>query len=450
MFVAVVMIGFIAITAFVTIHHEPWRDEADSWLIVRDGGLAAVFERASYAGTPSLWYVLIAPLVKLGLPYAAQSILNLAIVWAAMLLFLIAAPFPRTVRALFAFSFYPAYEYAVIARPYALMMLLLFAAAACWRKRDEHPLRLGIVVALLANSTTHGLILAAILGAVFAADALLRRRWPVRTLVAAGIMIAGGLASYLQLLPPDDHPGLAINVDRADIAGAFGFAFFPTLPRLLAIGGAVAVLAAAALTLRRYAAFFVVAALAALGLIYYFFWLGGPRHAGLLLLAVLAGLWMSDRPLHRWTFVALSIALAWSVAAAGQLWIREWGGAFSDAEEMAAFIRANDLAQYEIAAHNFPPAQALLPYLDGKQFWYAALGRHGSYLDFDAEYERAIRVPYNDAVKAARRRFAGSRWLLLLNVPIVNPERYGFRLLYATRGEPFGSPEERFWLYAAR
>ena len=103
-----------------------------------------------------------------------MTVLNVVLAWAAMLLFLIAAPFSRLPRALFAFSFYPLYEYAAIARPYALLMLLFFAALAAWPSRAEHPLRFTICVALLANTTLHG---ARTLGAVLGALYLKERRF---------------------------------------------------------------------------------------------------------------------------------------------------------------------------------------------------------------------------------------------------------------------------------
>ncbi|MEA2464906.1 MAG: hypothetical protein QOJ98_2653, partial [Acidobacteriota bacterium] len=162
-FIAVVFGLYAAITLVVALHHEPWRDEADPWLLIRDGGVLTMLARTGYVGMPALWYLAVTPLVKLGLPYGSMTLLNLAFAWAAALLFLIAAPFPRYVRALFVFSYFAAYEYSVLARPYALAMLLLFCALAAWRNRAARPMPFAISVALLANATPHTLILGAML-----------------------------------------------------------------------------------------------------------------------------------------------------------------------------------------------------------------------------------------------------------------------------------------------
>ena len=192
-FVAIVFVSYAALTLFTAQHHERWRDEADVWLLMRDGGFGTMFARTGYVGSPALWYLLVGVLVKLGLPYGSMTILNVVIAWAAVLLFLIAAPFPRTLRALFAFSFYPAYEYAVIGRQYALLMLLFFGALAA---RRNHPMAFAGCLALLANTTLHGLIFALILGALY-----------VRSRAAAAVVLLGCVLAIVQLMPPANAIG---------------------------------------------------------------------------------------------------------------------------------------------------------------------------------------------------------------------------------------------------
>jgi hypothetical protein len=77
-FVAVVFVLYAAATLAVALHHEPWRDEADPWLLIRDGRVSTMLARTGWAGMPALWYLALAPVVKLGLPYEAMTLLNLA------------------------------------------------------------------------------------------------------------------------------------------------------------------------------------------------------------------------------------------------------------------------------------------------------------------------------------------------------------------------------------
>src|ERR1700677_3445089 len=66
----------VAVYAFIVAltigHHEPWADEAQSWLLGRDASLAQLWGHfLHYEGTPGLWQTLIHALIRLGLPYSA-------------------------------------------------------------------------------------------------------------------------------------------------------------------------------------------------------------------------------------------------------------------------------------------------------------------------------------------------------------------------------------------
>ena len=141
---ALVFVAYAALTLWVTLHHEPWRDEADTWLIARDATLVETLRIPAHRGVPLLWDFLLRPFAKAGAPYLAQQLLNLACAWGAVLLLMWSRAFPPLLKAIFPFSFYASFEYAAIARPYALLMLLLFAMGEWWRSREEKPLRLAM------------------------------------------------------------------------------------------------------------------------------------------------------------------------------------------------------------------------------------------------------------------------------------------------------------------
>ncbi|HEX8252429.1 MAG TPA: hypothetical protein VF846_04700 [Thermoanaerobaculia bacterium] len=440
-FAAIVFGVYAAITLAVALHHEPWRDEADPWLLVRDGGISTMLARTGYAGMPALWYLALAPLVKLGLPYVSMTLLNLAFAWAAALVFLVAAPFPRYVRALFVFSYFLSYEYAAIARPYALAVLLLFAALASWR----WPMRFALFVALLANTTPHMLLIAAILGALY-----LRER-PRRAAIA--IMLAGGLLSAVQLLPPRDAPQGHVlrGASLLPVQEAVATAFFPRTEMQGRSLFAAAIVAAVSLSIgaRATPQIFLWASLAALSFIYAFIWMGGARHAGLLLIVVIATLWLAvlDGRLRAESelMALLAVPLAISCLLMPRVWLRELREPFSGAAEMASWLERNGHARARIAAHAPNRAQAVLPYLD-RTFFYPARGRDGSYMTWDAAHKRAQAMDDATAARIAREHLRGASFLLLLNAPLQNA--HGFQLLHAT-ARPFGHRDEQYFLYAA-
>lgn len=462
-FIAVAFVAYCAVTLWVTLHHEPWRDEADVWLTMRDGTFGEMWARTGYAGSPVLWYLLVAPFAKLGAPYVTLSLLNLAIIWAAALLFLAAAPFPKPTKALFVFSYFMVYEYAVIARSYALLTLLLFGIAALFGSGldQERPLLLGTLVALLANTAPHGTIIAAFLGAIVAAKVVILRRWSDRdSLLGLAIMLAGGLAAWWQLRTPSDspHPSLIRMLVPSNAKDAIANAFLTGFGRSPAFPAALVLLAVIFVAVARtpLVALFFAGTTLALTFLYVFVWFGGVRHAGLVLMVSVAALWMAREAFRPWRQVAvagLTIAFLWSAWFSRNLIRTDLREPYSDSREMADFIHARHLESFDYAVHQIAAGESVIAYLPQTMFWAPALGQRTSYLHFDRSYESSFQMPSETAVELAKAHFAGrepaeKRWLLLLNAPLGDPAREGMELLYATRGSSFGISDEKYWLYA--
>ena len=446
-FVAGVVAAFVAITAFVAAHHEMWRDEADAWLVVRDINFAHIFDWSRHAGTPLLWYGLLAPLPRLGLGYESQQWLHLAVAVAAVAIFVASAPLSPLTKVLAVFSYYFAYEYSIIVRSYALAILLIFIAAALWKHRAERPVTLAIVLALLCNTNAQGFVVAAAFAVALLAE---------RAIKPTAIVAIGALAAWWQVRTPLDpaREGARHAFNSLAIPWTLGNAFAPTLPLIAGCALAVLSLVAITLSLRLSRSALIVLWLTIAGLLglYSFVWIGGFRHAGFLLIVTLVAVWLGARDADdRYASAAallLNGALLISVAVAARYWIDDTRTDFSGAKEMATFIRKESLEGTDIAAHNLTQCEALLPYLPHTRFWYAGLGEHGTYLKWDAAQERALNVPYPVAEERARRHSAGREWLLLFNVEIPNPEAHGFRLIYTNQRPIFEKADERYWLYA--
>ena len=164
------ILGYALLTSILVAHHEPWRDEVDAWLTARDETPLAVFKLAGYSGTPALWYLLQMPFAKLGLHFATQGILNLLISVSAGAVMLWCSPLPFSLRLVWLFSYYMSFEYAVIARNYALGILLVLSAAALTEKRWERPITYGVVLALLGNVSAHFFFVAGVFWTLWTAE----------------------------------------------------------------------------------------------------------------------------------------------------------------------------------------------------------------------------------------------------------------------------------------
>ncbi|MCU0563807.1 MAG: hypothetical protein MUE48_07685 [Desulfobacterales bacterium] len=199
--------GFAALSVFGLLHHEPWRDEAQAWLIARDcPDLACVLRTAGYEGHPVLWHLVLRPLARVGLPFSSAKLVHLLIVLAAVFLFLRNAPLPRHQKVLFICGYFVAYEYTLLVRNYAMGFLVLFAVASIHPERFRRPLAYAALLALMANTALYGLVIALVLAAVYLLELRAAVPGPRRgRLAAAAALAAAGFALCLwQLWPPAD------------------------------------------------------------------------------------------------------------------------------------------------------------------------------------------------------------------------------------------------------
>ena len=208
-----VVLLYALITGVVVAHHEPWRDETHTWLLVKlSDSLPGLLANKAYEGHPMLWYLLL---------YAGNSVANLSVFDAQVLNWLFAvgavcllmqfAPFSLPVKILLTFSYFLSYEYAVVARNYAVALLVLVAICSLFPFRHQ---RWGYcclcgLVALLVQASAFALAIGATLYAVVLGEVLLHRRWrtPAQfSLYAAGAIVvgAGGLLSVFTILTPPD------------------------------------------------------------------------------------------------------------------------------------------------------------------------------------------------------------------------------------------------------
>ncbi len=432
-------VAYAAITFYVMLHHEPWRDEADPWLLMRDADAGAILRAAANRGVPLLFESLVFPFARAGAPYLAQQLIALACAWSAIALLLHARTFPLAVRLLFPFSFFPAFDYSIIARPYALFMLLLFTMAALWRSRDSHPLRLAVAIALLANVNVHGLLVAAIAGLLLLYE---RIEWR-----AIALMIAGGLLSVAQLWPREGGQVVRRTPDLETFRYVLAEAFFPDrhlplfLPAVLLF-----VLIAAGVSRHVVPLALLLVSSAGLMALYLAVWLGGTRHPGLIFLVAVAALWIADAyggvRLRNVVMTALALSLVWSISTAYDYWSQEIHTPFSGGRWMAKYIQAHGLESAQIGA-----GMALLnsPLVDlpRTRFWYPERREWGTFttwafVDRSMTDEKAIRI--------TQQHFRGQRWYLLANREIPPSLAGEFKLL-ARSPRPWGHVDERYWLY---
>lgn len=146
----------------VSFFHEPWFDEAQSWAIARSGTIKEIlFEIPHYEGHPPLWHLILVPFAKLGAPYELSlAAVNIFFMTLAVAVLLFKSPFPKLIRCLLPFNFFLFYQYGVVSRPYCILVLAIFLAAACYKNRNEHPVKYLLCLALMCAVHSYGIIIA--------------------------------------------------------------------------------------------------------------------------------------------------------------------------------------------------------------------------------------------------------------------------------------------------
>ena len=165
---------YLGLVALILPHHEPVADEAQAWQLARSLPIGALFHALRYEGTPGLWYLLLWILSRAQVSYAGLHWICAAIasVGAAILVF--RAPFPRYIKLLLPFTYFLAFQYAIVARSYVLFPPLVFALAASWRYAWKRPWTIALLLGLMANISLHCAVISGGFAIVYAMEALKR------------------------------------------------------------------------------------------------------------------------------------------------------------------------------------------------------------------------------------------------------------------------------------
>jgi hypothetical protein len=299
--------AWIALVAFILPYHEKWADEAQAWLIARDLDLKTIwFHELRYEGSPGLWHTILwLAQHVLHAPYSALGGIGMACATAGVAFVLWKAPFPRPLRYMLVFSYFLVYQYAVIARSYNLLPLLVFAAAYFYRD-ILRPGKITAILVLLTLLSLHGTLIAAGIGLAYLLEAV--KKWKVLPLpvrrsyaICIAIIALAFIFTFLIVKPTPDvdkfaktvpqfqapsTPAPKLSVSSRLVSIVSGALLDFIVPSIIFLG-----LAAAWCLLRRK---FLAFALPTASLIVFYIWIHGfSHHHGTVFIAVIAGLWIA-------------------------------------------------------------------------------------------------------------------------------------------------------------
>ena len=149
-----VFAAYLVFNGILLSRHEPWRDEANVWLMARELSPIELFAEIRYQGHPCLWYLIVMPFAKAGLPFWSIGLISYFIMAVTAGIYLFKAPVHPAVKGLSLFCPAFSYFYADIARNYCLIALILILLAVCYPKRNEKSFCYGLLLGLLVQADT--------------------------------------------------------------------------------------------------------------------------------------------------------------------------------------------------------------------------------------------------------------------------------------------------------
>jgi hypothetical protein len=503
-FEVIALAMYAIVIVLVSAFHEPWKDETQTWRLAIDSdGIAALARNARYEGHPLLFHILLQAIGHLSRAWWAAVAVHVIIACAAAWVLLRYSPFSRLEKALLLAGNCFLYEYAVIVRPYGLGMLLAFASCAAWTAERRRPALVVALLVLLANTSALGFLLALTAGGAYAIDWFVGAdaRWHMtgrRAAIAAlCLAVAAGTVWLVvrQVTPPADAAyrgegaAEAAGVSLWNIASSLTIplrAFVPidridegtvlwnnwilnpqtrVMLAVLVLLSLAMIVVGCLVAMRRLAALalYLVGTLGFVSFLYLFLF-GYTRHHGHLVIVWIMAAWLARvgpatpwpsmmgslaARAQRWAPRLFVVSLLPMIVGAAEHVIGDLARPFSDARQVAAFLRARSLGDAPLIAVSRSDAQTVGALLD-RPVLYPSDGRTGTFAVWgNSKANNVTSAEIRQAEDSLLAR--GCQVVLLATMDRDLPADLvpTARLIYETRTRPMSGNRYHVWLKSA-
>ncbi|MEY4701368.1 MAG: hypothetical protein RL326_1555 [Pseudomonadota bacterium] len=467
------MLSYMVLTATLAFHHEPWRDEVDSWLMARDASLATIVRISPDMGTPVGWYFLLKPFASIGLPFATQQALTLVLIWTAVAILIFQSPFSILVSTCWCLSWYLSFEYSVMSRNYTLGVLGVFALLGSYSASCSSRLKAfqwWVSWPLVTFSSVHFLALTPGLMALsYSLDRrltpkqermLLKYSWPLLlTSLCIWILWPTG---HGQMGSVFSRTSRVVNFQRAISLGVFPFLSVEGVSRFIAPVFVCCWLLVCRCGIKE--TFALTLMLIGVNSIFVFsYFLGAWRHCGLnwILLIGIAWVGLSKSRLDGWSFArkqtfvittALIVVTLINIRGSTTRWREEIRRPFTDAGATARYLTESGLIQEPIACRVPPLCSSILGYIPTPvRFWYPGIDQWGTHMFWDRAYAISTSLPADKALVRARNFLHNVQghgsFLFLSHEPMPNPGALGLTKIWESPQTAWLIRDERFSIY---
>ena len=172
----IIVIVFVLIALLIGWNHEPWVDEAQSWIIARDASVKEiVWDISRYEGTFPLWFLTLKLFIVFGFEYKFLYVISTIISTIGLIVFLKKVEAPRYVKILLPFTYYVLFQYTIVARSYCYLFLAFSLYAITYKSRFEKPLKYIMSLVFFSLISMHGMVISCVLGVIFFIEILYKK-----------------------------------------------------------------------------------------------------------------------------------------------------------------------------------------------------------------------------------------------------------------------------------
>ncbi len=465
---AITLLLFTALNVLLAVTHEPWRDEAQAWLMARDQSIGELIHSMGYEVTPGLWHLMLWPLAQLGAPYGAMAALHSVVMIIAAGLIVYFAPFRLWQKTAVVFSYYIFFEYGVIQRHYSLMVLFAFAAAAAYSRRGTDPFLFGLLLVGLANSSLQGAVLAAGFCGLMIWDWLVTRRFFRATAMVCIVGLGLGVGPALiqawpnndAMLSDGDYASRSENPGIQNSVTALRLAYFPMagLPQTPTFVFAVAIVLLLLFDVRNRLGLLLMFG-ATLALWLFLFAVMSPgthRHFGLIFVLSLVVLWIhrispatpaksGNQPSRGLQLGSMAFFVAAVLSIPKSLY-NGWEDLiypFSMAAMTAETIR--EIEPLPLVSQS-PNTKSVLPYIPDRQVWRPYRAAFGTYDTHDELFPSHKSMSTEEQIRLSKKQFGANPFLFVSPLPLAQPASYGLTICAYVEGAHF--VDENYYIYS--
>jgi len=414
-------VTWLGIVIFTIINHEFWRDEVRSFSLSKNAtSLVDLYYLLKHDGHPILWHLVLFIGTHILDSNLILPVSSLAIATAAIIIFLKFSPFPIWFKAIFMFCGFPLYEYSVMARPYGLSMLLLFITACVFRYREQHPIWLAVVLALLANTNVHSVILVGLVFLNWVLEDLLNPKkkssLTIKRMIIPGVIVGTGIIlNLIFTLPRADSIVIKIpsGIDFEQvILSVVQFIFLPNatfsklFPSWVSPFWSLIIMVLVLLGLIKKPRLILITILSqiAFGVLFFFVYEGDYRHQGLFLVFLIFLYWITRSQesntsdsvkkgaLVKIGFIAITIMILMNCFIGINLVYEDIYQIRSSGKQLGEFLNHSALYKNAIIVAEPDYSMESLPYYADNQIFFPRENRFGQTVQWTAESSESISI----------------------------------------------------------